>query len=235
MNQISDKDKQRVLEFIKTNELDYNIVDNDINKFHLLAHDGFQFFLFEFEDKKIIMSLDPNKRDNSGGPAYDAYSYAYYETLTQLLEAISHYDKSLSKCYWQCVMSDDFGYNAENYNAEWLNEFVNEGFAVEEATHYNYITYENSSYKPLLRSPFNTLHEVSPINHKSYDRIEKLYFEIHPIDTANETYLFKLLCNNESVFKEYINYIVTTKKGLKLFIETVFNDMKPYRVADADK
>ncbi len=232
MNQISDKDKQRVLEFIKLNDLDYNIVDNSINKFHLSAYDGFKFFLFEFENKKVVMSLDPTKKDSSGGPASNAYSYSYYETLTQLLEAVSHYDKSLEKCYWQCVLSDDFSYDTANYNSEWLNDFISDGYVVEESNHYNYLVYENSSYKPLLRSPFNTLHEVSTINQKTYDRIEKLYFEIHPINTMTETYLFKLLCNNENTLKEYINYIVKSKKGLRLFIESVFNDMSLYKVSE---
>lgn len=61
-----------------------------------------------------------------------------------------------------------------------------------------------------------------------YTKVDKLYFEIHPISCqpGNESYLVKLLCNNEEVLKEFINYIVSRKKGLKLLIKTIFDEIK---------
>ena len=83
-----------------------------------------------------------------------------------------------------------------------------------------------------MKSPYNTIHEVSPINQETYAVVEKLYFEIHPISCLEkrESYLLKLLINNEEVFKEYVNYIVLSKKGLKLLIENIFNSVEKFKI-----
>ena len=81
-------------------------------------------------------------------------------------------------------------------------------------------------------SPFNTLHEVSAFNNLQLEKIDKLYFEVHPISCVKkrESYLVKLLCNNDNTFKEYINYKVYKEKGLKLMLNTLFNDMEKYKL-----
>lgn len=232
MEQISSNEKERIAQFIKDNELDYQIVDNDINKFHVVAHDGFKFFPFNYNEQKLLMTLDPDKKDQFGAPSYNAYTYTQYENLTKFLEFISHYDKSLNKVYWYNIPADDLSYDTQSYNPEWFNDFIKEGFVIDEAVHYKYLSYTNNSYRPKLRSPFNTLHEVSPINSMTYETVNKLNFEIHPVTTKEEkeTYLVKLLSNNDEVLKEYINWVVVSRKGLRLFLETLFVDMKRFKV-----
>jgi hypothetical protein len=60
--------------------------------------------------------------------------------------------------------------------------------------------------------------------------MDRLYVEIHPISLKekNESYLIKILINNEPVLKEYINYRVFKKKGLNLFLEELLNNKNQY-------
>ena len=60
--------------------------------------------------------------------------------------------------------------------------------------------------------------------------MDKLYLEIHPICVleGSESYLVKILINNEEIMKEYINYIVRRKKGLRLFLENLFTNKNQY-------
>lgn len=62
--------------------------------------------------------------------------------------------------------------------------------------------------------------------------MEKLSFEIHPISCKeqNESYLFKLAFNDDPILKEWINYRIIRKKGLKIFLETLFNEMEKYKI-----
>jgi hypothetical protein len=130
-------------------------------------------------------------------------------------------------------MSDaEYGVIKEQYNEDWWDDFVIPGKNLQERQDFNYITYENYDYRPMLKSPTNTLHEVSPINELTLTEVEKLYFEIHPVSCQenNERYIFKLLCNNDKIFKEYINYLVFKKKGVRLLVEQLFKDMEQFKV-----
>lgn len=68
----------------------------------------------------------------------------------------------------------------------------------------------------------------SPYNEYGYNEVHKFYFEIHPISVVrnNETYLFKLLINNEEILKEYVNYKVSRRKGLKILIKELIKTTK---------
>jgi hypothetical protein len=37
-------------------------------------------------------------------------------------------------------------------------------------------------------------------------------------------------CNNDNIFKEYINYKVYKEKGLKIMLDSLFNDMEKYKL-----
>jgi hypothetical protein len=232
MIEISKEEKEKIIQFIKDNELDYTLIDNGIIRFHVMAHDGIKFFFYKYEDQYIITKYDGNK-DKEGPGGSNAYQHYPFKTLMQVLEQLSFYDKSLEKCYWQTTSNSiDIGFDQINYIDDWHSEFTTDDkYGLEDGGNYKFITYTNDEYKPELSSPYNTLDEVSPINNKSYTSVDNLHFEIHPISClqGRESYLLKLQCNNEKVLKEYINYIVSSKKGLKMLLDTIFKDLEPFR------
>jgi len=163
---------------------------------------------------------DP-KKDNIDDPGSQPFEYLQFESLTQILEQLSHHDKSISKTYWNLI-GDSMEIGVYNYSDGWYNDLIKDD---------HWIVEDMDNYKPELKSPFNTLHEISPINQLTYTKCEKLYFEIHPVNLleGSETYLVKLLCNNDEIFKEYINYMTFKKKGLKMFLEMMFRDMERFK------
>jgi len=232
MLQINENDKSRLIQFIDENDLDYTPIDNGISKFSIVAHDGIVFYLYDHNESYILAMYDKNK-DRPGDPGSMPYEYFQFQSLTQILEQLSHYDKSIHKIYWYPTNNSiEVPFDANSYNEEWVSEFISDDhWRVESSDLYKYLVYENSDYKPELISPFNTLHEVSMINSKEYAKVDKLYFEIHPISCSrkNESYFLKLSCNNEEVLKEYINYNIIKKRGLKLFLDDMFTNMSRFR------
>lgn len=233
MDEISQSDKERLLEFIKENELDYTPIDNGIVRFHTMSCDGMKFFFYKYNEEYVVVKYDPNK-DDPNNPGSIAYEYFNFKTLPQVLEQLSFYDNQIPKTYWSIIAdSMEVGFDKDSYSENWYEEFITDDFyKVEDCDSYKTIVYSNSNYKPELKSPFNTLHEVSPINNESYTKVDKLYFEIHPISCqgGKESYLLKLNCNNEEVLKEYINYTVATKKGLRLLLKTLFNSLEGFKI-----
>lgn len=228
---MTSKDKERIFEFIRDNELDFDIVDNSISRYHIIAYDGVRFQFEKFNDNWILIKYD-HRKSNIYDPGLQPFEYFEFQSLSQILEQLSYYDKSITKTHWNLI-SDSMEIGVSNYSEGWYNG-IGEGkeWLIEDMDTYKILTYTNFGYKPELKSPFNTLHEISPINQLSYTKCEKLYFEIHPVNLleGNETYLVKLLCNNDEVFKEYINYMTFRKRGLKLFLETMFKDMERFKV-----
>lgn len=230
MNQISENDKNRVINYINENDLDYTPIDNQISKFSLVAEDGMNFYIYSYNDSYIIAKYDKKKFDQGQNP----YDYFEFKSLSQMLEQLTFYDKSLSKVYWSPILdSIQVPFDNNTYTDDWVNEFKNDDrWVIEESNNYKYLVFEDETYKPEMNSPFNTLHEVSPINNLSYTKLESLRFEIHPItlEIKKESYFLKLLCNNEKIMREYINYRVFKKIGLKLFLENLFKDMQKFKV-----
>lgn len=223
---LNEEIKKRVKEFIEMNDLDYTITDNEISRFQLTSYDGDIFYIQENEGNFTLI----RRYENNGS---EQFNYIPMENINKLMEALSIRDKSLEKTYWTLIMSDaEYGVIKEQYNDEWYEDFVIPGKNLEERQEFNYITYENHNYRPVLNHPANTLHEISPINELTPNVVEKLYFEIHPVSCQenNERYIFKLLSNNDKVFKEYINYLVFRKKGIRLLVEQIFQDMEQYKV-----
>ena len=225
--------KNKVVEFINNNDLDYNIVDNQISKFSISAYDKMVFYIYEHEEKLILVKYDKDK-DDINNPASMAYEYFYFNDLNKLLESLMIYDKSITKRYWDFIANDiNMGVNKQTYIDNWYEDIINENFKLEDLDEYRFVYYESSEYNPSIKSPYNTIHEVSPLNPTpTYNTINKLYFEIHPIccENKSEKYVLKLLCNNDEVFKEYINYFVQTKKGIKMLIENIFNEMGKFKI-----
>ena len=232
MQELSQSDKDRLSQFIKENDLDYTISENVISKFNATAYDGIKFFFYKYNEEYVIVKYDKNK--DNGNPGSTAYEYFNFQTLPQVLEQLSYYDSQIYKCYWNTVADTiEMGVDVNSYNENWFNDFVGDDFwNTEDCGNYKTIVYNNPNYKPELKSPYNTLHEVSTINNIEYTKVDKLYFEIHPISCleGRESYLLKLACNNEEIFKEYINYTVSGKKGLRLLIENLFKTLEPFKV-----
>ena len=229
--QISDTDKQRLISFINENDLDYTPVDNGIIRFHLIAEDKMKFFFYEYNNECVVVKCDPVKEQQGD---HNAFQYFNYKSFTQVLEQISFYDKSLPKTYWEVTPNSiDVGFDKDTYNENWHQDILDDNYILEDYNdQYKYINYTNEKYKPELKSPYNTIGEVTEIHQSLYTKVEKLNFEIHPIslEPRNEKYFVKLLCNNESIFKEYINYKVSKKKGLKILLETLFNSLENFKV-----
>jgi hypothetical protein len=232
MIEITKEDKDKIIQFIKDNELDYTLIDNGITRFHVMAVDGIKFLFYKHEEQYIITKYDGNK-DSEGPSGANAYKHYTFKTLMQVLEQLSFYDKSLENSYCSTTANTiDIGFDQINYIDDWHTDFTTDDkYGLEDDGKYKFITYTNNEYKPELSSPYNSLDEVSPVNNKSYTQVDNLHFEIHPISClqGRESYLLKLQCNNEKVLKEYINYIVSSKKGLKMLLDTIFKDLEIFK------
>lgn len=230
MENINNDDKKRLIQFINENELDYDIYDSEIFKFKLQSYDDKTFNFYKYENKFVVTRYDIDK-DKQGLVSTDYYQF---DTLTQVLEQLKVYDESFQKTWWVPIADTiELGVRMNSYNEEWYSDFLkNDKYVTENYDSYSIITYNDESYKPELFSPFNTLHEVSLFNDQVGTKMEKLYFEIHPItcSSKNETYLFKLALNDEPILKEWINYKIIKKKGMRLFLETFFKEMEKYKI-----
>lgn len=232
LEQLSTEDKNRLYDFIKRHDLDYTPVDNII-KFSLLSYDGLTFFIHTHKEEYVLIKYDKTK-DIDGKPQSMPYEYYHYKNLQQVLEQLKVYDESIHKEFWYpTANSIEIGFDKGSYVDDWYVDFKKEEefWKLKNDGDYDYICYNNNNYKPEIKSPFNTLHEVSPINDISFTTVDTLYFEIHPISCqdGSESYLLKLQCNNEVILKEFINYIVSKKKGLRLLLNDIFNEMEKFR------
>lgn len=234
MNTLNESDKKRLVEFIDINELDYEVHEDIVTKFNVTAYDGIKFFFYTLNEQYVIVRYDKDKDKDNGNPSSQAYEYFYFQTLSQVLEQLSFYDNSIPKNYWKTIVNSiEIGFDKDSYDDNWYEWFKKDEFwKTEDCDLYKAIVYNNPNYKPELKSPYNTLHEVSEINEITYTSVNGLYFEIHPISCKikRESYLLKLKCNNDDKFVEYINYIVSTKKGLRLLLESIFKSLEPFRV-----
>ena len=231
MINIDENDKNRICQFIHYNDLDYTIIDDEILKFRIISNDNISFSFYKYDESYIVVKYDKSK-DVVNDPTSQAYQYFNFKTISQLLEQLKYYDENLPKKYWEVTTnSAEIGFDKSSYKEDWFEEFskdVEYTTIEDDDSGYKYLTYNNPKKSPKMKSPYNTLHQVSDINYEedSYIKVSKLYFEIHPISCqeGNEKYLLKLLSNNEEVLKEFINYIVTKKKGLNNLISEILKN-----------
>lgn len=232
MEVINEQNKQRLIDYIELNDLDYVPVNNGLTRFHLLSEDKITFTIYNNEDQFLVSKYDGKK--DTGKPGEQAFEYYNFKTFSEVLEQLKYYDDNLYKVYWQPTLeSIKIGFDKDNHIEDWYSKYItDENYTIEETFNYKYIVYENKNYSPELISPFNTLHEVSDFNSIELTKVDRLYFEIHPVSCAkkNESYYVKIQCNNEEVLKDYINYYVYKEKGLKKFIEVLFNDMNKFKI-----
>jgi len=231
MEQLTDSEKLRIKDFIEQHDLDFKIVEpGTINKYHLFSFDKKKLFINKYLDKYVVIHYDPK----SDKPGSDPYKYYYYDNLQQVLEQLSVYDNSIPKQYWMPITNSiDIGFNNDGYNDEWCDDFLNgDCWKKEDCDKYKSLVYDDPNYKPKIKSPYYTLDEVSPINDPMISEVGKLYFEIHPISLTpgEEEYHFKIQSNDEEILKEWINYLIVSKKGLKMFLDTIFSEMEQYKL-----
>lgn len=230
---INDSDKKRIINYIKENELDLLISEeNNIFRFFVTAEDCALFQIFKYNEQYVMVKTMAVKGDYRKAQTFD---YFYYKNLQQVIEQLAFYDNSIPKTWWYVM--DGMGpssvsatFKNENYSDNWSKDFDrNKKWRTGEEDGYKCLIYEEIKDIKVI-SPHNTLHEVSLINTYSPANMEKLYFEIHPLSLSegNESYMVKILINNEEIMKEYINYKIRRKKGLKLFLENLFNNNNPY-------
>jgi len=235
---ISDSDKQRIIDYITENELDYNITEG-IFRFGLVSYDNQLFNIYKNNEQYVLVKMDPDKDFQAQyDPGVMAYEYYYYQNLQQVIEQLSLYDNAVYKVWWELLdghnnrpSSANMGFTNEGYTEDWFSDHLTiDKYNVEDYDdQYKYVVYEDK--RPIkVISPHNTLHEVSLFNNFSMSDMDRLYVEIHPISLKekNESYLVKILINNEPVLKEWINYRVFKKKGLNLFLEELLNNKNQY-------
>ncbi len=229
MNQLNEGDKKRLLEFINQYDLDYDNFESDIVKFRISSYDGMEFSIYEGSGNYIVVKFDPKKaKEQMYNSAVQAHEYFQFKTLSQVLEQLKIYDDSLFKKFWEPVLDSVTDvFNKNDYQEDWFSQINIQNYQVMESDSYKYISYLNDSVRPKIISPFNTLHEISPINSRTPTEIDKLYFEIHPVSckSKHESYFVKILCNNEEILKEYVNYRVYKMKGLKIFLESMLKEV----------
>ena len=230
MEVINEKNIKRLIEYIELNDLDYTTVNNGLTRFHITSENMVTFTIYNSEDQFLVTKYDGNK--DTGKPGEQPFEYYQFKTFSEVLEQLKYYDDNLYKVYWQPTLeSIEIGFDKDNHIEDWYSKYIiDEHYIIEETFNYKYIVYENKNYSPELISPFNTLHEVSDFNQMELTKVDRIYFEIHPVSCAkkNESYYVKIQCNNEEVLKDYINYFVYKEKGLKMFIEGLFNDMSKF-------
>lgn len=231
MIQLNNSDKSRIISFIKENDLDYSLFDDNIGKFRIMSYDNLEFHPYLVDENYVLVRYDKTK-DKSDNPFRSPYDYFSYKNIPSMLESLKLYDDSIHKVWWYPILNTaEIGFDKNSYSENWHDGILSEDYDVYEDIHSNYISYDNNSYQPVIKSPYNTLHEVSEINSEYVSKVDSLNFEIHPISCqkGNESYLFKIRYNNEEVLTEYISYKVVRKKGLKLFLENLFESMKPFK------
>jgi len=117
MIQIDDREKERIFQFIKENELDYEIIDNGIIKPHLIATDDQRFFFYKNEGQYIISKYDKSK-DKPGNSG--AYQYYTLQSITQILEQLKLYDEGIPKTFWEATSNTiDYPFDKSNYKDDW--------------------------------------------------------------------------------------------------------------------
>ena len=230
---LSDAELVRLLDHIEENDLDYDYVDNGIFRPYLMAYDGTRYFVSKNEGRIVLTHYDP-KKDRPGNNG--AYEHSVHPSLMQVLEAITIRDRSLHKSYWEITANSiEIPFDSANYDESWHEEFTEaDGYRKEQDSLCTYVVFESLDYTPEIASPWNTvgsdslgglLHESRP------SRLGRLRFEIHPAATAKgrETYLFKILCNDDEMFPEHICYKVAGKKGLRLIRQSLFAEMERFK------
>jgi hypothetical protein len=226
---ISEGDIDRIKNFINENELEIHINEDNILRFFISTEEGFSYQIYKTNETYIVVEIN-----NKG-----YVKYINYSSLHQFLEQLCFVENSKPKVYFYPINQEAYAYmtfDNKNYTDEWGNYLMNsdnwkleDSYNFHDEKEYKYLVYEQDINLSVI-SPCNTLHDVSPLNSYNPTKISKLHFEIHPVllTEKNEVFLCRILINTDEKFKEYINYKIMKKKGLKLFLEELFNNKNPF-------
>lgn len=230
METISDSEKQRIIQFIEFNDLEFDIPNLNVLKFRII-HSNIQFQFYKYDNKYVVVKYD-SKKDEIGRPELQAYEYFYYDNILQILDQLKNYSDNIPKFYYSPILDTIQQVFTGSYVDDWYSDFYKEPEYTSIKNYqdkYDYLVYENPNINPRVKSPWNQLATVSSLysEEDQYITVHKLYYEIHPISLINrkETYLFRLLSNNDDKFTEYINYTVNKKVGLHKIITDIFNSI----------
>jgi hypothetical protein len=233
MEKLGENEITRMLDFITENELDYQYIDNGIFRPYFTTYDNKKIYLGKNEGMYIICTYDPEK-DKPG--INGAWQWETIQNVMQIIERLKQRDESIYKVYWELTTNSiEIPFDVQNYNNEWHEEFKeSEGYTKEQDSLCTYVVFESNDYEPEIMSPWNTVGSDSLggfIHDSKPNKLSKLRFEIHPIRTipGNETYLFKIRCNDDENFPENICYKVVSKKGLRLIRQSIFTEMESFR------
>lgn len=227
MVEINKEEIKRITDFIEENDLFLNYSESDLFRFKVFSDDEITFQFFKVNDNYVVSKYD-KKKDIPGVPS-DPYEYFQFKNMMQILEQLKLYDEQIPRRLWEPTTNTiDFNHDDTIFESNWSKDFIsNDKWFESKDGDFPILVYEDTSVKPKLKSPYNTLHEVSMINDLRYEEVNKLYFEIHPksLQKRNESFLFKLLINNDETFKEYASFNVRRKRGLKLLIQSIFESI----------
>ena len=232
---ISEADQKRIKDFINQNGLSYIINEEGIFRFFVSSLDGLMIQFYKYNEQYVMVTTNMNNKDPLKPKQFN---YLNCKNMQQVLEQLAFHDKNMQKSirWWDILdgigrpSSVNIGFIKEDYTDDWANDFMkNSNWQLKDDEQYKYLTFEKKINIRVI-SPHNTLHEVSLFNTYSPEELDKLYFEIHPIcvQENKESYYIKILINKEEIMKEWIKYRVYHKKGLKLFLEELFNNKNQY-------
>ena len=228
---ISDIEKQRIIQFIEFNDLEFDIINFNVLKFRI-KYENIEFQFYKFNDKYVVVKYD-SKKDELGRSELQAYEYFHYDNILQILDQLKNFSDVIPKFYYSPIMDTSQQVFTGSYVDDWYKDFFKEPEYTSVKNYqdmYDYLVYDNPNITPYIKSPWNTLSDVSSLysQESQFICVHKLYYEIHPISliSRKETYLFRLLSNNDDKFTEYINYTVNKKIGLEKLISDIFDSIK---------
>jgi hypothetical protein len=231
---LSESDQKKIKDFINENDLSYTINEEGIFRF-FISVDSIMIQFYKYNEEYVVVTTDTKDKDLFKP---NKFNYLRLKNMQQVLEQIAFFGKYVEKNtqWWQILdgigrpSSVDMTFIKEDYTDDWSNDFIkNTNWKIVDDEQYKYLTFEKKMNVKAI-SPHNTLHEVSLFNTYRPAELDKLYLEIHPlcVKEKKESYYVKILINKDEIMKEWINYRVLYKKGLKLFLEELFNNKNQY-------
>lgn len=231
---ISKQDQNKIINYINDNNLSFIINEEGLFRFFISSMDGYMFQFYKNNEDYVVVSTDLK---NTNPLESKKFNYIQYKNMQQVLEQLSFYSSQMDSNFQWWEILDGIGepyaniqFIKEDYTDNWTNDFIkDDNWKIVDDSQYKYISFSKEMSISAI-SPHNRLHQTSIMYDYNPDKLDKLYFEIHPICTKEhkESYVVKILINKEEILKEWINYRIFHKKGLNLFLEELFSNKNSY-------